>query len=337
MQLNLSKIQAITLGAARVEQHDNGIYFYRFTKQQEALYKERSADFYMKTFSTSGIRLRFRTNSETLRMSVSVAPGCSRSYFSFDVFVDGKMVDSLNNFTGMKLPHDYTKMEFSLGAFSKQFGLGAGEKEVCIYLPWSVKVALEALELDDDAFVRPVKPTKKMLCFGDSITHGYDALHPSNKYISQLADLLDAEEYNKAIGGEIFWPGLAETREDFEPEYITVAYGTNDWNNCTKEEFTRNCKAFYRKLHQNYPKAKIFALTPIWRKDMAEKRPLGDFRSVDEIIRRSVAAFDNISVIDGFLFVPQDEHLYADLRLHPNDAGFCIMQRKAGAEILCFL
>lgn len=322
MQLNLSQIQAITLGAARVEQQADGIQFYRFTRQQEELYKERNEDFYIKTFSTSGVRLRFRTDSRTMGFCVAVSLGCSRSYFSFDVFVDGKMVDSLNNFTGAKLPRDYTKMPFLLGNFSKQFDLGAGEKEVCIYFPWSVKVTLETIELDDGAFADPVKPTKKMLCFGDSITHGYDALHPSNKYISKLADCLDAEEYNKAIGGEIFWPGLAATREAFEPDYITVAYGTNDWNNCSREEFEDNCQAFYRNLRRNYPDTPIYAITPIWRKDMAEARPFGAFRDVNAIIRSQVEELDDVTVIDGFAFVPQDERLYADLRLHPNDEGF---------------
>lgn len=322
MQVNFSQIQAITLGATRVEQQGDGIHFYRFTQAQEKLYKERSEDFYIKTFSTSGVRLRFRTDSRTLGLCVTVCPGCSRSYFSFDVFVDGKMVDSLNNFTGIQLPHDYTKMEFPLGAFSKKFQLGAGEKEVCIYFPWSVNVTLETLELEDGAFVTPVKPQKKILCFGDSITHGYDALHPSNKYISKLADFLEAEEYNKAIGGEIFWPDLAETREDFEPDYITVAYGTNDWNNCSREAFVDNCTIFYRNLHMNYPDTPIYAITPIWRKEMAQARPFGAFRDVDEIIRRQVEGLDGVKVIDGFSFVPQEERFYADLRLHPNDAGF---------------
>lgn len=321
MQLNFSQIQAITLGAARVEAHKDGIHFCRFTREQEALYKVRSEDFYMKTFSTSGIRLRFRTDSRVLGLRGKVLPGCSRSYFSFDVFVDGKMVDSLNNFTGGELPRDYTKMPFPLGAFSKTFNLGAGEKEVCVYLPWSVKVALEALELDDGAFLKPVKPTKKMLCFGDSITHGYDALHPSNKYITKLADFLDAEEYNKAIGGEIFFPELAATREDFEPDLITVAYGTNDWNNCSRKEFENNCKAFYRNLRTNYPDTPIYAITPIWRKDMEEARPFGAFRDVDALIRNAVAEL-NVTVIDGFSFVPHDAQYYADLRLHPNDEGF---------------
>lgn len=315
MKLNFSQIQAMTLGAARVERQEDGIHFCRFTREQEALYKARSEDFYMKSFSTSGVRLRFGTNSRTLHLSGDVYKGCSRTYFSFDVFVNGMMVGNLDNFTDKNAP-------FSLGAFSKTFDLGEGDKEVCIYLPWSVQIALQSLNLDDGAFVRPVRPARKILCFGDSITHGYDALRPSNKYISRFADWLDAEEYNKAIGGEIFFPELAATREDFEPDLITVAYGTNDWNNCTRDEFINNCRAFYRNLRENYPKTPIYALTPIWRKDLEETRSFGAFRDVDALIRSQVADLEHVTVIDGFSFVPQDEKYYADLFLHPNDEGF---------------
>ncbi|MBR5281141.1 MAG: SGNH/GDSL hydrolase family protein [Clostridia bacterium] len=322
MQLEFAQIQAITVGAARVEAHKDGIHFYRFTKGQERLYQARSADFHVKTFSTSGIRLRFRTDSRVLGLRGKVLPGCSRSYFSFDIFVNGKMVDTVDNFTGLRLPHDYTKMDFPLGTFEKTVTLGEGEKEVCIYLPWSVQVVLQTLSLDEGAFVTPAKPAKKILCFGDSITHGYDALRPSNKYISKLADVLDAEEYNKAIGGEIFWPELAATREDFEPDWITVAYGTNDWNTCSRTEFENNCKAFYRNLHETYPRTPIFAITPIWRQELEEERPFGPFLQVGEHIRALTADLEHVTVVDGFDFVPQNAQYYADLRLHPDDQGF---------------
>ena len=52
---------------------------------------------------------------------------------------------------------------------------------------------------------------------------------------ARLADALGAEEVNKAIGGECFFPELAATKEDFQPEYITVAYGTNDWSRKSAE------------------------------------------------------------------------------------------------------
>ncbi len=322
MNLNLSKIRDITIGAVRVEEIENDIHFYRFTKQQEELYKNRSNDFYMKTFATSGIQLRFYTNSQILFLRTEITGGSSRTYFAFDVFVNGEKIDTLDNFSNIDIPQNYPTLKLPHGEFSKKFNLRAGNKEVCIYFPWSVKATVKELVLDDDSFIKPSKPSKKMLCFGDSITHGYDAMYPSNKYVSKLANMLDAEEYNKAIGGETFFPELATTREDFEPDYITVAYGTNDWNHCTKEEFTHNCKEFLCNLHNNYPTSKIFVITPIWRKDMNESRAFGEFESVAEVIQNQAAVFDNVSVIKGFEFVPQNENLFADLRLHPNDNGF---------------
>lgn len=323
MELNLQQLKDITLGADRVTQENEGFVFHRFTREQEELYETyRSPDLCLKAFSTSGVRLAFRTDSETLSLRGAVSPGSSRQYFAFDLFVNGSKQDVLDNFSGVKLPDNYATAALPLGEFSKEFHLGAGEKEVCLYFPWSVKATVSALTVDDGACVTPVKPQKTLLCFGDSITQGYDALYPSHKYVSRLADMLGAQEYNKAIGGEIFFPALAAARERFEPDYITVAYGTNDWNRCTKEEFIENCKAFFCNLHRNYPNAKIFVITPIWRKDMDEDRPCGTFASIAEMIQRQAGAYDNISVIQGFPFVPQDENLFADFRLHPNDRGF---------------
>lgn len=322
MKLNLSQIKNVTNGAVRIEEHDNGIHFYRFTKHQEELYKVRKDSFYTKTFTTSGIQLRFRTDSKTLCLNVETAVSSTRGYFSLEIFANGKKLGDFNNFSDVELVGNYTGLKFQQGNFSNEFSLGEGEKEVRIYLPWSVKVLLKELALDDGSYIEPVKPSKKMLCFGDSITHGYDALYPSNKYITKLAEALDAEEYNKAIGGERYFPDLAKSKDDFEPDYITVAYGSNDWNKCTREEFTENCKEFLCNITNTYPNAKIIVITPIWRKDMTESRPFGDFMCVGEIVREQAAEFSNVSVIQGFEFVPQDTSLYADLRLHPNDAGF---------------
>ena len=44
-------------------------------------------------------------------------------------------------------------------------------------------------------------------------------------------------------------------------------------------------------------------------------------------IREATAAYQNITVISGFDFVPKDPAYFADQRLHPNDAGFVAMAR----------
>ena len=322
MRLDLAQIKDITLGAVRVEEGDNGICFHRFTEAQEKKYYDRWSEYYLRSLAPSGIRLRFRTDSETLFLKADVSNTTSRSYFAFDVLVNGEKLDSMDNFSNEDLPLDYSNHPCRLGVHSKLFALGPGKKEVCIYFPWSVQVSLMALELDDGAFLEPVKPGKKLLCYGDSITQGYDALYPSNKYISKLADFLDAEENNKAVAGDIFFPDLLSEKENLDLDYITVAYGTNDWSSNTKEAFVANCREFFFRLNRNYPDAKIFVITPIWRKDHEEHQDFGKFEEVERVITNTVADYENMTVFSGFDFINHDEKLYGDLRLHPNDAGF---------------
>lgn len=322
MKLDFDQICSICLGAVRIKEMEDGVHLYRFTEEQEEIYRQTNTDFYNKSFAAAGMKLYFETNSCCLFMRVNVTLASSREYFSIDVKVNGKPVGYLDNYSDIDLSLDYTKIKLPQGEFTKMFRLGEGIKKVCIYLPWSVAVEIRELSLGENAFIKPIKPAKKLLVFGDSITQGYDALRPSRRYAARLAEAFDAEEINKGIGGERFFPALAESRDDFEPDYITVAYGTNDWNSTKEEDFKKRCYAFYAALSKNYPKSKIFAITPIWRKDCVETKAFGEFSRVAEDIENIVISFENIKCIHGFEFVPQDENYFADLRLHPNDSGF---------------
>ena len=55
---------------------------------------------------------------------------------------------------------------------------------------------------------------------------------------------------------------------------------------------------------------------------MKEYRIFGSFGEVEKNIRNAVKGIKNITVISGIDFVPKEEKLFADLRLHPNDDGF---------------
>ncbi len=186
-----------------------------------------------------------------------------------------------------------------------------------------MKAEIEEISIDDGSFITPINNDKKILMYGDSITHGYDALNPSNKYATRLANALGYDEYNKAIGGEIFFPALAKIKQPFTPDIITVAYGTNDWSKTDKVLFDKNCKAFFENLAENYPDTPIFAITPIWRKEIpTATKPFGDFSLIEEGIREAAKNLKNVTVVRGFDFVPKEEKYFADLRLHPNDTGF---------------
>lgn len=322
MELTFSQIQECTSGAVRIRQEDDGIHFYRFTQEQEDLYKARKEDFYNKTFYASGVQLRFQTNSPTLSMKVDVSNINSRSYFALEIFKDNKRIDTIQNFNEADGRKSYIGVQLPMGTYEKQVDLGEGAKEIRIFFPWSGKVVLRSLALEDGAFVTPIKCSKKLLCFGDSITQGYDALYPSNKYATRLADHLEAEEYNKAIGGEIFFPALAGTKEDFTPDLITVAYGTNDWRCVTQEQFHQNCDGFFRNLCQSYPNTKILAIAPLWRKDTDQNVDFAAFTDIEANIKQIVKAYNQITFVSGYDFIPKSSDYFADLRLHPNDRGF---------------
>lgn len=321
MKLTYQQLRDITQGAAYVSEDDGCITFHRFTKEQEKLYHKSNQSFYQKALAPAGVILHFQTDSSYVTLKGKTSVGSTRTYYSIDILVDGVPAGHIDNFSQMVLSEDYTKYVFPLGDFSKTFPLKAGMKTITICMPWSVQVMLEELSLSNGSTIIPDRPQKKLLLFGDSITQGYDALRPMNRYAFQLSRALNAAEYNKAIGGEVFFPALAHTREDWTPDLILVAYGTNDWNKLGRNAFRENARMFLSTLRDQYAGVKLFVMQPIWRKDRDLQREYGSF----DLMRQDLAQICSelgLQTIDCYSFVPMDEAYFADLRLHPNDKGF---------------
>ena len=311
--LNFEQIKNLVHGAARVEEGDGLISFFRFTAEQQELYKKTSTDFYIKTFATSGISLEFATDSENLSLSVVVSKGCSRSFFIHSIFVNGTRIGELSGDIGNNenVP------------FASSFKLGTGVKKVKILFPWSVYSRLKELCLDDGAMVEKIEKPFKTLMFGDSITQGYDASRPELAYAVRLADFLSADAINKGIAGEQFFGKLTTLKDDFTPDLITVAYGTNDWRHGTKERFLRECTAFFKNLRENYPDTKIIALTPLWRVDIDNEQVIGEPLSfVTKFIKQTVRETENAVFIDCINLIPHRPKHYQTDGVHPIDSGF---------------
>ena len=322
MQLSFEQIKSITWGAVRYFEEPDGITFNRFTQAQHDMYEQKNEGFFIKSKNSAGVRLCFKTDSKTLYLNATVQNARARTYFSFDVFADDTLVGCLDNFSDREIPDDYSEIKFPCGTFEKTFDLGEGVKTVTVHLPWNKITKLHQLVLDDGAFLEPVRREKKLLAFGDSITQGFDALRPSGRYISRLADALEAEEFNKGIGGERYCPDLARLRDDFTPDYIVVAYGTNDWSSTKKATFYANHKAFFEALAKNYPGVKTFVVSPIWRVNYEMERDFDSFFEIEEALRETTASMENVTLISGFDLVPHSTDYFGDYGLHPNLAGF---------------
>lgn len=327
MKLELEDIKRITFGVNSIEENLGSFAFCRFTKEQSEAYRKckHNIDFFNKTFATAGVRFSFYTDASKMSFDYKFAPASSRMYGWFDVYEDGVMTSHIGG-EGKLFTSGHAEINFS-----------KGEKRVEIYFPWSKVTFLSNIEIECDN-ISPCVRSRSMICFGDSITHGYDAVYPSLSYTSLLAKELDADMLNKGIGGDIFFPELATLPDKVTPDIITVAYGTNDWSICTREQFNENCKAFFENLTSTYPNSKIFAVTPLWRADFEKETKFGvSHDCLFDIMKNLLENLKNVTVINGYSLTPHVKEFYSDEYLHPNDLGFSIYARELAKQIKKYL
>ena len=323
MQLTFEQIKSITTGAVSIEQEENGIRFYRFNREQRTLYQPRVRFLAEKMLSTAGIQFSFRTDSSTLFLRTTVSTGSASNHFSFDLFVNGAHIDSLDNFS-----------QLELGTYEKTFALGTGTKDVCLHFPWSVATVIETFSLEDGASLTPMIPAKKLLVYGDSITHGNTVRYSCNHYIPRLAQALDAQVRNKAIAGTTSFPELVRTESPYDPDYVLVAYGSNDWDRHEETFFAEQYRAMMLAIAENYPRAQVFVISPIWRGDQNKReRKMGPLSAIERNILAIARDYPNVTVIPGIDLVPHDPQYYADVELHPNDAGYGFYFRNLWSKI----
>lgn len=312
MKLTTEQLKACATGVAYFTEEGGYLRLHRFTAAQEEMYRLTNPEHYDRSASTSGVMLEFDTDSTSMSLSVRCRKGSSRHWFVHSIFVNGERVGEL---LGTYTPPEAVEAQ-------GEWTLGEGSKRVKLVFPWSACSEIKALTLDDGAVFSPVKREKKALIYGDSITQGYDAALPENAYANLLAEHLGMDCINKAIGGEIFRPALAELADDFQPECITVAYGTNDWSGVNNEKLENNARAFLAALRKNYPHTRIILLSPVWRGDWQRERPAVAFREIPALFEKLAEEVGNAEVIDCFGFIPQHPACFSPDVLHPNDRGF---------------
>lgn len=315
MILTFEQIKAVTQGAVRIMQENGNYRFFRFTE------KETNATGSLHSAETAGIQMKFKTDGTLLKIRTKVKQEMqSRSFFCFDIIVNNQLKGCIKNYDENDI-EGYTERHYSLGDFCEEFDLGLGEKDIRIVFPYTAIPIIEEIELTNASYIKPEKYRKKILTFGDSITQGFDALHPSQTYVMQISEALNAELVNKGLSGGIFHPELAAAVNE-SADYIFVAYGTNDWYGCTQEAFKENVRLFFENITKNYSHTSVYVITPLWRKDLAEEKEFGDFLDVEKIIKNICTDYKNVTVISGWNLIPHDEKLFGDLRLHPSDEGF---------------
>lgn len=307
MTLTTSDIKSICFGALRIEEIDGCTHFSRFTKEQEEVYVRVGRS--PRERATSSVLLDFSTDSESISLKYKVERASATDFYYFDLYENDVMIHHEGE----------SSAEVYHGSFSLR--LGRGEKRVRLYMPWSFGLIIEELALDDGAFFRRTERTRKALILGDSITQGASATYPSLCYANAIIDDLSLDAINQGISGEIFRAENLGSVPVCDPEIITVAYGTNDWNPNGWSVTEANANAYFTRLTELYPKAKIIYISPLWRADENDARSDVSFREhCDRLI--AIARAHGIFTVDGRTLTPHVTSMYHDECLHPNDLGF---------------
>lgn len=302
-------------GAVRLESRAAGLLLHRTTASQLAYLDGLGPGAGLRGRCNASQQIVLRTDAERLDVSLDVGTGARRC-FGIAACVDGVCTHPA---FAPSQPDGSTSFAVALRAPADQ----PRTRLVRLHLHPSRVVTLLKLDAIGATVVAPVPPApRRLLCYGDSIMQGMEAISPLSPYPVPLAELLDADLLNLAIGGQVFDAAYIDPDLPFKPDLIAVAYGTNDWaRGLSAAEIGRQTTAFLRRIAAIHPQARVAALTPLWSAGGHERKAAGTLPEASAAIAAAAAAETGVRVVDGLTLVPNEPRYFVD-GLHPNDLGF---------------
>ena len=277
---------------------ENGyMSFSRYSKKQREYLKFNDFFFVRTTFDGS-ITLEFTTKAEKFCFDYKILNVSSKD--TFDLYVNGKL------FAQNKVA--------DLAAEGKlDYFLESGEKKVCLYFPIDADVAVKNFCSDADVFA--VGKGEKVLFIGDSITQGYGTFETGKTFVNVANRALEYELLNQGIGGYYFDKNSLIPLENFVPDKVVVAMGTNL---CYWDDKEKYIAEFFEKLPSVYGNVPVLVITPLWRLDYPDA--FEQIRGVGDLIVKYASQLKNATIVRGDEFIPHDEKFFYD-KLHPNAFG----------------
>lgn len=305
MKLTNEQLKEIYFGALYFHETEDGfLQAYQYTKPQMD-YFESFSEFYFERCSASSAKtLEFTTNATEVSLDYKIIWIGSEDSFEASV-------------NGLATQIYYVKDIEKEGTL--HFSFEEGEKKVVIYLPADATAVIKNVTINGK--YTPAKKNEKVLWLGDSITQGYGPLRSAHTYVSVANRELNYDILNQGIGGYVYDKKCMRKMDDYMPDKIIVAMGTNQYHT----ETMTDVEEYYETLMEIYGNTPILCVTPIWRGDGLEDLPV--LVSFCEKLKEICKKYDNVKVIDGFSLVPHMSEYYLD-NLHPNQLGAEIYGRN---------
>ena len=301
----------------RLRETAAGVIPVRFTDKQLRHF-DRNESLTLRARCPAGISLAVETDATWLELELLVE-GAARTYLQATAIVRDRWTDSVSLGRIGSLPHTVV-LKLPLEPHA-----GFGElRRVEVYLPHASCLTVLDVRLSPGAIAAPAKqrPERRLLCLGDSITQGLESRNPAGTYPVRLARLLDAELLNQGVGGHMFDPDSFDPELPFEPDLITIAYGSNEWmKDVAAADIESRARRYMERVCERYAGVPVLIITPIWHHEEELVKAAGSLADVRGIINRAASGFAQASVIDGAQLVPKLPHLFAD-GVHPTEEGF---------------
>ena len=312
---------------------ENGGEFYRLPKTMTEA--EINAGALSLAYHTSGVCVRFRSDSPALKLRATLSRGCDMNHMpragsmGFDCFRrTPEDRDLLYNRTIQQSPGQ-TEVLANIGQNP--------DRLLCdwvINFPLYGSVESVEIGLKEGSVLLPPKPHKvphPVLFYGSSITQGGCASRPGNTYTSMLCRKVDAEQINLGFSGcgkgEI---AVAKAIANLKLSVFVMDY---DHNTPSPEHLQSTHEPFFRAIREAQPDLPVILMTMCDFRTFQLHTGKPDAPARREIIRRTwqnaVAAGDrNVYFIDGETLFGRKMHDACTVDgCHPNDLGFYRMYK----------
>ncbi|MEV5238400.1 GDSL-type esterase/lipase family protein [Streptomyces cinnamoneus] len=224
----------------------------------------------------TGVRLAFRTEARVLELDVlttvwhfdgepePMGPGL------VDLVVDGKSAGRaevpVGNLVRLADPQGEQRFEPGAPGTVRFAGLGAGVKEIELWLPQQTRTELIALRADADVIPPAPSGRRRWVHHGSSISHCIEADGPTGTWSAVAAAIAGVDLVNLSqAGNAMLDPYVARTIRDTPADLISVKVGINIVNSASfrRRTFAPAVHGFLDTIRDGHPDTPLLLISPI--------------------------------------------------------------------------
>ncbi len=330
--------EAFIQGAVSAERVGDALYPRRLPHQRRHLFPSPNDSLWQKAMCTSGVRLRFETDAESLSLSFSPLPEGRKVILpkghAFDAVIDNVIVQSV-----------FCPEGVSEAVFGK---IGKGLRTVELWLPPSASVGLKIIKVKKASVLRPMPDRRPMwVTWGSSITHCVRAGSAARIWPATVARMHNLNLLCLGFGGDcLLEPMVAMLIRDLPASYITMKLGINALGNSlntrTYPALVTAAVAIIREKHPHTPMALISPIASPPRESTPSQTgyTLECMRKDMESVHRTLTAAGdmNLYYVSGMDFFGVDDiKRHSDDDLHPSAEGMDLQAERFSQLVMPLL